>query len=293
MRLVTFTVDGGPPTAGVLLADGGIVPIAGSGWDSVLDVVRADDLARLATHVNATSPAWPLDRVRLLPPLPDPPRNVFCVGVNYRSHFDEGNRPLGTAAPDAPVLFTKPWTSLVGTDQTVELDRTATQQADWEAEIAVVIGRGGRNISPADGLGHVFGYALANDLSARDLQLEHGPTGQWFKGKSLDGFCPLGPSLVTADEVGDHRTLRVQLRVNGELEQDFVASDMINDIGRIVARVSVGMALLPGDIILTGTAAGVGHWHRPPRYLAAGDVVEISCDRLGVLRTPIGERPSS
>ena len=214
---------------------------------------------------------------------------MFCVGLNYSEHFDEGKRPEGSAIPEAPVLFTKPWTCLVGHEASVEIDRTATSRVDWEAEIAVVIGKGGRNVSEADALDHVFGYALSNDVSARDLQLEHGQFGQWYKGKSLDGFCPMGPSIVTAAEVGDYRDIEVELRVNGVQKQSFCARAMVNSVPRLIARVSLGCSLLPGDIILTGTASGVGHWRNPPEFLHDGDTVEIESPQLGLLRTHFSE----
>ena len=135
---------------------------------------------------------------------------------------------------------------------------------DWEAEIAVVIGRGGRNIAAGDALDHVFGYTLSNDVSARDLQLQHGMFGQWYKGKSLDGFCPMGPSIVTAAEVGDYRDIEVELRVNGVQKQSFRAAAMVNSVPRLIERISLGCSLLPGDVILTGTAAGRGALARPP-----------------------------
>jgi 2-keto-4-pentenoate hydratase/2-oxohepta-3-ene-1,7-dioic acid hydratase in catechol pathway len=219
---------------------------------------------------------------------------MFCVGVNYQSHFDEGERPEGTSAPDAPVFFTKPWTALIGHDDDVVMDRAATSQVDWEAEIAVVIGTGGVGIAVDDAFSHVFGYTLANDVSARDLQLAHGSLGQWFKGKSLDRFCPMGPAIVTADELCGHEDdLHVQLRVNGVVKQDFSTRSMINSVPRIISRLSLGMELLPGDVILTGTAAGVGYWRDPKEFLHGGDVVEITSERLGLLRSHFVEWPSA
>jgi 2,4-didehydro-3-deoxy-L-rhamnonate hydrolase len=292
MRLVTVATTDQPEVAGLLRPDGSVVPLASLGFSSVLALVEAGPTAwdGLAQRAASASTVLSAEGLRFLAPIPRPPRNMICVGVNYRSHFDEGKRPEGSTVPDAPVLFTKPFTSLIGHDGVVELDREATQRVDWEAELAIVIGRPGRNVAPEDGLSHVFGFTLANDVSARDLQLAHGHFGQWFKGKGLDGFCPLGPSIVTVDEIADYRNLRVQLTVNGVLKQNFVAADMVNDVGRIVSRVSLGMSLVPGDVILTGTAAGVGHWREPPEFLHGGDVVEVSCDELGVLRSHFVER---
>ena len=289
MRLVTMQSPTGE-AAGILHADGTVSPLAAAGHDRVIDLIEGGPEAW--ARVEALASAEGAGRISgpvLLPPVPRTPRNMFCVGLNYRDHFDEGKRPDGSAVPDAPVLFTKPWTCLVGHDATVHLDRGASNRVDWEAEIAVVIGRGGRNISIDDALDHVFGYTLSNDVSARDLQLEHGMFGQWYKGKSLDGFCPMGPSIVSSAEVGDYRDIEVELRVNGVQKQSFRAASMVNSVPRLIARVSLGCALLPGDIILTGTSSGVGHWREPPEFLGAGDVVEIESPQLGLLRTHFSE----
>lgn len=298
MRLVTVRTSMGDE-AGVLCPDGAILPLERFGHRTILGLIEAGpdawqavDEAAAAAAPAAGDSAIPAADAVFLPPIPRTPRNMVCVGLNYREHFDEGDRPEGSAVPEAPVLFTKPWTSLSGHDGTVEIDRAATNKADWEAEIAVVIGVGGRNISEEDALGHVFGYTLANDLSARDLQLEHGMFGQWFKGKSLDGFCPMGPAVVTAPEVGDYRSIEVELRVNGVVKQSFKASSMVNSVPRIIARLSLGCSLVPGDVILTGTAAGVGHWRKPPEFLGDGDAVEIESPQLGLLRTHFAEAPT-
>ena len=289
MRLVTMQSPTGQ-AAGILHADGTVSPLAAAGHASVIDLIESGPDAWAAVESLATAGgSQPIDGAALLPPLPRTPRNMFCVGLNYRDHFDEGKRPEGAEVPDAPVLFTKPWTCLVGHGATVDLDRAASNRVDWEAEIAVVIGKGGSSISVDDALDHVFGYTLSNDVSARDLQLEHGMFGQWYKGKSLDGFCPMGPSIVSAAEVGDYRDIEVELRVNGVQKQSFRATSMINSVPRVIARVSLGCSLLPGDIILTGTASGVGHWREPPEFLGGGDVVEIESPQLGLLRTHFTE----
>ena len=289
MRLVTMQSTGGE-TGGILHPDGTVSPLATAGHSSVIDLIESGPEAWAEVEALAAAGSGEsVDCAVMAPPLPRTPRNMFCVGLNYRDHFDEGKRPEGSTVPDAPVLFTKPWTCLVGHDATVELDRTASNRVDWEAEIAVVIGRGGSNISVDDALDHVFGYTLSNDVSARDLQLKQGMFGQWYKGKSLDGFCPMGPSIVSAAEVGDYRDIAVELRVNGVPKQSFVAAAMINSVSRVIARISLGCSLLPGDIILTGTASGVGHWREPPEFLGGGDVVEIESPQLGLLRTHFKE----
>ena len=284
------TADG--PAAGILHPDSTVTPLSHLGHGSVMGLIEAGPDAWAQAESSAQDgPREPidLDGADLLAPLPRTPRNMFCVGLNYAEHFEEGDRPEGAVIPPAPVLFTKPWTCLVGHGGTVEIDRGATDRVDWEAEIAVVIGVGGSNISVDDALDHVFGYSLSNDVSARDLQLEHGQFGQWYKGKSLDGFCPMGPSIVTAPEVGDYRGIEVSLTVNGVQKQAFRASSMVNSVPRLVARISLGCSLLPGDVILTGTAAGVGHWRKPPEFLGEGDVVEIESPQLGLLRTRFTE----
>ena len=291
MRLITMRTGSGS-AAGVLHPDSTVTLLSHLGHDSVMGLIEAGPdawaQAESAAHDGPREPI-DLDGADLLAPLPRTPRNMFCVGLNYHDHFEEGDRPDMSAIPDAPVLFTKPWTSLAGHNATVEIDRAATAKADWEAEIAVVIGLGGRNIGVDDALGHVFGYTLSNDVSARDLQWEHGGFGQWYKGKSLDGFCPMGPSIATGPEVGDYRDIRVALRVNGVQKQSFRAAAMVNSVPRIIARVSLGCTLLPGDVILTGTGAGVGCWHEPPEFLRGGDVVEIESPQLGMLRTRFAE----
>jgi len=270
-----------------------VTPLQEFGHPSVLSLIEAgpDAWASVeAASERCSGEPIDLDTAGLAAPLPRTPRNMFCIGLNYQEHFDEGKRPEGSVIPPAPVIFTKPWTCLIGHGATLHVDRSATQRVDWEAEIAVVIGIGGVNIAAEDALNHVFGYALSNDVSARDLQLEHGHFGQWYKGKSLDEFCPMGPSIVTAAEVGNYRELEVELRVNGIVKQHFRAAAMVNSVPRLISRVSLGCALLPGDVILTGTAAGVGHWREPPEFLHSGDVVEIESTQLGLLRTHIGER---
>ena len=289
MRLVTMQSPTGE-TAGILHPDGTVSPLAAAGHSSVIGLIESGPEAWAEVEALAASGSGEsLNGAVLAPPLPRTPRNMFCVGLNYRDHFDEGKRPEGAGIPEAPVLFTKPWTCLVGHDATVELDRAASSRVDWEAEIAVVIGRGGRNIAVDDALDHVFGYTLSNDVSARDLQLEHGQFGQWYKGKSLDSFCPMGPSIVSAAEVGDYRDIEVELRVNGVQKQSFRAASMVNSVSRLIARVSLGCSLLPGDIILSGTSSGVGHWREPPEFLGGGDVVEIESPQLGLLRTHFEE----
>ena len=290
MRLVTIEVDN-CKYSGILLADQSIVPLAAFGFNEVIDLINAGPAEWKRVEISHSSVAakWKVDEVKFLAPIPKTPRNMFCVGVNYKKHFDEGIRPENTAIPQSPVLFSKPWTCLTGHGNNVYIDRSASQKVDWEAELAVVIGLGGINIAVEEAMNHVFGWTLANDVSARDLQLESGMFGQWFKGKSLDGFCPLGRAIVTCAEIPDYQNIDIQLRVNGVIKQSFSAGDMINSVERIISRVSLGQSLIPGDVILTGTSSGVGHWREPPEFLGEGDVVEIESQQLGVLQTVFRE----
>jgi 2-keto-4-pentenoate hydratase/2-oxohepta-3-ene-1,7-dioic acid hydratase in catechol pathway len=219
-------------------------------------------------------------------PIPRPAKNVFALGLNYVAHAKESAQARGREIkiPAAPVIFTKAPTTVTGPFDDVAVDRQATQQVDWEVELGVVIGRSGRNIAKADALAHVFGYTVINDLSARDLQQQN---VQWFKGKSLDGFCPMGPVVVTADEFGDPQTKRLQLRVNGVTKQDGSTADMIFPVAAIIEWLSKGLTLEAGDVIATGTPEGVGIGRTPQEFLQNGDVVETEVEGIGVLRNRI------
>jgi 2-keto-4-pentenoate hydratase/2-oxohepta-3-ene-1,7-dioic acid hydratase in catechol pathway len=186
--------------------------------------------------------------------------------------------------PTVPVIFSKAPTTVSGPFDDVAVDRSVTQQVDWEVELGVVMGIAGRNISRADALAHVFGYTVINDVSARDLQQQH---LQWFKGKSLDGFCPMGPLVVTADEFGDPQTKRLQLRVNGATKQDASTADMIFAVDVIIEWLSKGLTLEAGDIVATGTPEGVGMGRTPQEFLLDGDVVEAEVEGIGTLRNRI------
>jgi 2-keto-4-pentenoate hydratase/2-oxohepta-3-ene-1,7-dioic acid hydratase in catechol pathway len=288
MRLVT--VDDAGRARGGAVTDGAIASLERWGFASVEELVVAgpDAWADVATAVSHAVGDWPADSP-LSSPITKPPRNMFCIGLNYQSHHEEGQRQ-GSSMPEFPIVFTKPWTSINSPGGDIVVDPEVTQKADWEAELAVVIGKGGADIPEAEAMDHVFGYLLANDVSARDLQMANGPSSQWHKGKSLDGFCPLGPYLVTADSMTDIAALRIVLTVNGVVKQDYVVGDMYHPIPKLIAYLSQGMALLPGDVILTGTAAGVGVWREPPEFLHDGDVVEITAPGLGTLSNVVVER---
>lgn len=224
--------------------------------------------------------AYPTGRVRRHAPIMRPRKDVVCLGQNYAAHAKELKNPL----PPAPIYFTKPPTTVIGPDEPIPYPRGLTTRFDWEVELGVIIGTGGRDIDEARALDHVFGYTVFNDVSARELQFR---TSQWFKGKSLDGTCPMGPVIVTAEEIGDPQALALTLTVNGNRKQDGHTRDMIFSVSRIIADLSAGMTLEPGDAISTGTPEGVGDGRTPPEYLQPGDVVEAEVEGIGVLRNPV------
>jgi 2-keto-4-pentenoate hydratase/2-oxohepta-3-ene-1,7-dioic acid hydratase in catechol pathway len=225
----------------------------------------------------------PIDAVTLEAPIPQPRRNLFCVGRNYHEHAKElsGSVFKDSSASTAawPIVFTKVPECVIATGRPVQLPVQVSEQIDYEAELAVVIGKGGRNIRREDAMGHVYGYTIVNDVTARDVQMRH---QQWDLGKSFDTFCPMGPWLVTADEL-DGQVTRVRCWVNGELRQDARTTDLIFDIPSLIETCSRGITLLPGDIIATGTPSGVGMGMKPPAFLKPGDTVRIEIDGIGVL----------
>jgi 2-keto-4-pentenoate hydratase/2-oxohepta-3-ene-1,7-dioic acid hydratase in catechol pathway len=233
----------------------------------------------------------PLEGLQFVAPLPAPQRNLFCVGRNYHAHAKELVDTVfkdNAKAVDAwPIVFTKVPQTVVGPGADVLLPGAAVSvQIDYEAELALVIGRGGRNIARAEAMNHVWGYTIVNDVTARDVQMRH---GQWDLGKSFDTFCPMGPWLVSADALNGGDT-RVQCWVNGEKRQDARTTDLIFDLPTLVETCSRGITLMPGDIIATGTPAGVGMGLSPSRWLAHGDVVRIEIDGLGVLENRFVDR---
>jgi 2-keto-4-pentenoate hydratase/2-oxohepta-3-ene-1,7-dioic acid hydratase in catechol pathway len=251
------------------------------GARGALPIIEA---AAAAAPLPAVSNSIALADARLLAPLPRPRRNVFCVGRNYHAHAKELRDSVfkdNAKAVDAwPIVFTKVPECVVGPDDEVRLPGAISRQIDYEAELAVVIGVGGRNIARADALKHVFGYTIVNDVTARDVQMRH---AQWDLGKSFDTFCPMGPWIVSADQM-DGTDTRVRCWVNDELRQDARTTDLIFDIPTLIETCSRGITLYPGDVIATGTPAGVGMGMNPQRWLAAGDVVRIEIDGIGVLQ---------
>jgi 2-keto-4-pentenoate hydratase/2-oxohepta-3-ene-1,7-dioic acid hydratase in catechol pathway len=204
------------------------------------------------------------------------------VGLNYAEHASESR--ITSGIPEHPVLFTKPPSTVIGPEAAIPWHGHVSTRIDWEVELVAVISHRGRDIPEAEALDYVFGYTVGNDITARDLQAKH---QQWYKGKGLDGFCPLGPWIVTADELGDPQSLRLRLRVNGEPKQDANTSDMVFSVAKLVSAWSLGMTLEPGDLLMTGTPSGVGFARKPPEYLKPGDIVEAEIDRIGLLRNVV------
>ena len=211
------------------------------------------------------------------------PGKIVAIGLNYRDHIAEA----GVDAPAQPLVFAKFPSSVIGPEEPIVIDPAVTQRVDWEVELAVVIGRRMRGVAPEEALAHVFGYTVANDVSARDVQFGD---GQWVRGKSLDTFCPLGPVVVTADEIPDPQALGLRTRVNGELMQDSSTSAMVFGVAELLAYCSRSFTLGPGDVVLTGTPWGCGEFMDPPRHLRPGDVVETEVEGIGVLRNPVVAR---
>ena len=254
------------------------------------DMVNLIERLPSAKDLGAVTQWQPIAGKRVMAPIPVPRKNIFCVGKNYHEHAKEfaqsgfdTSANKGEESPPLPIYFTKPWTTVIGPDDDVSAFADLTSQLDYEVELAVVIGKGGRGISKEDALKHVWGYTIINDVTARDLQQNH---RQWFLGKSLDTFCPMGPWLVSADEV-DSANLTVQCWINDELRQNSNTSDLIFDIPTIISTMSAGMTLHPGDIIATGTPAGVGIGFKPPKFLKSGDVMRLAIGDLGTLTNTV------
>jgi 2-keto-4-pentenoate hydratase/2-oxohepta-3-ene-1,7-dioic acid hydratase in catechol pathway len=237
-----------------------------------------------------TGPALAIDQVKLTAPLPRPRRNIFCVGKNYHAHAKEfagsgfdSSAKAGGDIPTVPIYFSKVPESVVGPGESIMIVPEVSTAIDYEAELAVVIGAGGKGIKAADAMKHVWGYTIINDVTARDWQSRH---MQWHLGKSFDTFCPMGPWLVSADECDGTKT-GVRCYVNGEERQNASTTDLIFDIPTLIETLSAGITLYPGDVIATGTPVGVGIGFKPPRYLKSGDVVRVEIDGIGVLENPV------
>jgi 2-keto-4-pentenoate hydratase/2-oxohepta-3-ene-1,7-dioic acid hydratase in catechol pathway len=261
--------------------------LAGQPIGDMVALIRAYDDIKNELKSKGDGAALKLSSIKILAPIPRPPRNIFCVGKNYFAHaheftksgFDSSASSAADAIPTAPIIFTKAPETVIASGDNILYPTGLSDCIDYEAELGVVIGKGGRNISKVDALDHVFGYTIINDMTARDLQSKH---KQWFIGKSIDTFCPMGPWLVTKDEA-NVANLQVKCWVNGELRQDANTADLIFDVPTLIETLSAGLTLQPGDVIATGTPAGVGIGFDPPKYLARGDEVAIEISGLGRL----------
>ncbi len=297
MRYLTFSLPGDrSPRMGAVSGERVIdlKKAIGPKWpgpcpESILDLILcgAESWRRMGDLVSALGQGAPeashgMKDITWHAPIPRPRKNVFCLGLNYASHAKETAAARGREAklPEVPVFFTKAPTTVNGPYNPIPWDQSATQEVDWEAELAVVVGIGGKNLSRDPSLRHVFGYTVINDTTARDVQMKH---IQWFKGKSMDGFCPMGPVIVTADEFGDPQAKRISCRVNGVTKQDSSTANMIFPVHVILEFLSRGLTIEPGDIIATGTPEGVGLGRTPPEYMRDGDLMETEIEGIGTL----------
>ncbi len=292
MRFVSFEKNGKTAVGCLVPHEDTIINLTEAGLpDDLSSLVEMGDSGfTLARKAAETGERIALSDTRLLAPFPRPRRNIICVGKNYFEHSKEFEKSGfdstsgGQTIPDAPVIFTKAPTSVSGPGEPIPASSDPSHSTDYEGELAVVIGRSGRNIAKDEAFDYVCGYTIINDVTARNLQQLH---KQWFLGKSLDGFCPMGPCFITADEIKDVRALNIATRVNGELRQQACVKDLIFDIPTIIETVSSLLTIIPGDIIATGTPAGVGIGFSPPKFLQPGDKVVIEIDHIGVLENPV------
>ncbi len=283
MKLITFLYDN-KETVGVLTEDGAAVrPLPFADMNALIQAPRETLLAA----VKDAAAALPLSAVTLLAPIPRPRQDVICLGINYKAHAEEAARYSSeafTKERPIPIYFSKRVTEAVAPEGYIESHPGLVERLDYEAELAVIIGKTAKNVKAKDAADYIFGYTVLNDVSARVLQTAH---KQWYFGKSLDGFTPMGPCIVTADEIAFPPALHITARVNGELRQDSTTDLLITSIAGIIEELSSGMTLLPGTIISTGTPSGVGMGFDPPKFLKPGDVVECAIEGIGTLRNTV------
>lgn len=296
MKFVTFGAKNAP-RLGAIDAERGVLDLKKANNrlpGDMLSLIEGGSAALKAVHKafevarksKKAGPWTKLSRAKLLAPIPVPRKNVFCVGRNYKLHIEEGARARGVEPtfPKVPEFFSKPRTTVIGHDAPISRHAKHTQKLDYEVEFAIVIGKTVRDLTPENAMKAIFGYTIVNDVTARDAQAAH---GQWFKGKSFDTFCPIGPCIVTADEFGNPSGHRIALQVNGETRQDSNTSDLLFDVPAILAHLSASLTLEPGDIIATGTPSGVALGMTPQKWLQVGDVVEAEVQGIGTLRNRI------
>ena len=284
MRLVTFEQEG-RLRPGVVQTDSTVVDLTSLGYPNVLELIGGGSAAigKIRDFANQpASPRLPLSSVRLRAPIPTP-RKLICVGLNYRDHAEE----TGSEIPNVPTIFNKFATAVIGPGDEIVLPKVSNSP-DYEAEFAFVIGKGGRGIAADSWRDHIFGYTIVNDVSARDYQRA---TTQWLMGKTFDTFAPVGPWIVTADEIKDPHALDISMTINGEVLQSSNTSNLIFKIPDLVSYLSSVFTLEPGDIVSTGTPAGVGAARKPPRFLRAGDECVVKIAGIGELRNPVVAEP--
>ncbi|HWT41031.1 MAG TPA: fumarylacetoacetate hydrolase family protein [Sphingopyxis sp.] len=299
MRFVTYRTVETEPRLG-LLHDGLVIDVEyfgdAIGQDlpsTMLDFIDLGTIAlrflqeavAAATSADLIGTSLPEGNVTLLAPIPRPRKNIFGIGLNYTEHVAESARSLDTSneLPQQPVIFSKPPTAVVAWNDPIRHNAKVTQQLDWETELAVIIGSTARHVAETDALNHVFGYTVINDVSARDCRR----AGQWIVSKGQDSFAPMGPCIVTADEIGDPHNLNILTHVNGVEKQNSNTRFMLFNVPQLIADISSVMTLEPGDIIATGTPAGVGAGRTPQEFMWPGDVVECTVEGIGTLRNPI------
>ena len=291
MKLATFRIDE-RIGVGVVSADGKTIDAyALTPQEAKYGVLTLLESMAEGTTLPAFSATYPLSELKLLAPIPKPRRNIFCIGKNYRAHikefagsgFDTSISTPNDDVPSDPIIFSKVADCVIGPHAAIRIPTSVSTAIDYEAELAVIIGRGGKGISVAAAMEHVWGYTILNDVTARDWQYRH---KQWHMGKSFDTFCPMGPWIVSRDEC-DGASTRVRSYINGELRQDGHTGDLIFSISQLIATLSAGITLYPGDIIATGTPDGVGIGFKPPKYLQPGDIVRMEIEGVGVLENPV------
>lgn len=286
MKLITYRQNGAEHVGALTADGGGVLPLPVPDMNTLIETMTLTDL-RSAVSAAERGAALALSDVELLAPIPRPRQDVLCLGMNYLAHAEEAARYSADAfRKERPVAvyFSKRVSEAGKPDGVIPRHAGLTDRLDYEAELAVVLGRTARNVKAADAADCIFGYTVLNDVSARDLQTGH---KQWYFGKSLDGATPMGPVLVTADEIAYPPALEITCRVNGELRQQSNTSLLITSIGQILEELTAGMTLLPGTIIATGTPAGVGMGFDPPKFLQSGDVVECAIEGIGTLRSTV------
>lgn len=290
MKFVTYIIDGVKKLGLVNKSMTGVYDFESIGlsnnyidMNDFIENVTSRDLEILKSNTEDDKKVYMLDDIKLCSPIVNPKKDILCLGLNYKEHVEETNKSFNTdyEVPKYPIYFSKRASEAIGTKDKITNYQGISNEVDYEAELAVIIGKEGKNIKPENAKDYIFGYTIMNDISARDLQQRHG--GQWFRGKSLDSFTSFGPWIVYKDEIDFPIELNISSKVNGEIRQSSNTKHFIFDIPTIISDLSSGMTLKPGDIIATGTPSGVGMGFNPPKYLKAGDKVECIVEKIGIL----------